>query len=159
MKLENGHLVFDILDPSVNACGMDRVYYSAKPTDTVDKVVRILSAGSKFFWHLKPKHNHPIANALKVEFMELDPDTGYCTVSLLKGNLLQNDAIEVYVDSVPKLCGIKITNNSNWDLFPAVFYFDHSDWSIRESVDNYLNLPQRSLSIRRTLSPWSSWQI
>jgi len=54
--------------------------------------------------------------------MEVDPDTGYCTVSLPGGNLLQNDAIEVYVDSVPKLCGIKLTKNSNWDLFLAAFY-------------------------------------
>jgi hypothetical protein len=27
MRLENDHLLFDILDPSVNACGMDQVYH------------------------------------------------------------------------------------------------------------------------------------
>ena len=49
MQLENDHLLFDILDPFVNACGMDQVYHSVKPTDTTDNVAHILLAGSHFF--------------------------------------------------------------------------------------------------------------
>jgi hypothetical protein len=139
MRLENDHLVFDILDPVVNACGLDRVYYSAKPTDTADDVARILSAGSSFFWHLRRGNYHPISDALKVEFMELKKSeeefeaTGHPVILPTCGeNLLRDGTIDLFIDSVPKPYGIKLTNNSDWDLFPAAFYFDHSDWSISE---------------------------
>ena len=139
MRLENGHLLFDILDPCVNACGMDQVYHSVRPTDTTDDVARILSAGSHFFWHLKRGHNHPIIDQLSVEFVELNmseddfDSTGYPIFCSSGENLLRDGIIDLYVYPEPKPYGIKLTNNSEWDLFPVAFYFDHSDWSIRES--------------------------
>jgi len=139
MRLENGHLVFDILDSFLNACGMDRVYYSAKPTDTAEDVARILSAGSTFFWHLTREHYHSIVGDIVVDFVELEVSedefdtTGYPIFSPSGENLLRDGIIDLYVHSVPKPYGIKLTNNSKWDLFPAAFYFDLSDWSICES--------------------------
>ena len=150
MRLENGHLLFDILDPSVNACGMDRVYYSVKPTDTVDDVVRILSAGSHFFWHLKRGHNHGIIDYISVEFVELEKsedefDTiGNHSFFSSGENLLRDGVIDLYVYPDPKPYGLKLTNNSDWDLFPFAFYFDHSDWSIGVFVVDFLNLPNLS---------------
>ena len=154
IRLENGHLIFNILDPSVTACGMDRVYYSAKPTDTEDDVARILSAGSRFFWHLTREHYHPIVDHLAVEFVESNmsddefDDSGYPIFFPMGENLLKDGVIDLYIEPDPKPYGIKLTNNSNWDLFPVAFYFDHSDWSIRESMVDLLSLFKRSLSIR-----------
>ena len=154
MRLENGHLIFDILDPSVSACGMDHVYYKVKPTDTADDVVRILSAGSHFFWHLKRGHNHPIIDHLSVEFVELeksedDFDTaGNHSFSLSGENLLRDGVIDLDVYPDQKPYGIKLTNTSDWDLFPFAFYFDHSDWSIGDFVVNSLNLPNLLLISR-----------
>jgi len=154
MRLENGHLIFDILDPAITDCGLHRVYYSAKPTDTADDVARILSAGCHFFWHLTRKHNPRINFALAVEFMELEEvsedefyTTGDCFSPSGK-NLLRDGVIDLNVGSLQKPYGIKLTNNSNLDLFPAAFYFDHSDWSICESVVGCLNLAKCSLWIR-----------
>lgn len=151
MELENGHLIFNILDPVVNACGLDRVYHSAKPTDTPEDVARILSAGSSFFWHLKRGNYHPISDALEIEFMELEVSkekfeaTGCPMVSPSGENLLQGGAVELSIGLVPKPYGIKITNKSDWDLFPAAFYFDHSDWSISEFAAGCFN-PMKFLS-------------
>jgi len=136
MQLESGHLRFNILLPAVNACGLYRVYYTAKPTDTADAVARILSAGSCFFWHLRRSHYHPIVDSIKIEFLELTADedefdeAGYPVIIASEENLLRDGVIDLYVGSEPKRYGIKITNDSPWDLFPAAFYFDHSNWSI-----------------------------
>ena len=138
LELENNHLIFNILDPVVNACGLDRLYHSAKPTATPEDVARILSAGSSFFWHLKRGNYHPISDALEIEFMELEVSkekceaTGCPMVFPSGENLLQDGAVEISIGLVYKPYGIKLTNNSDWDLFPAAFYFDHSDWSISE---------------------------
>ena len=146
LGLENDHLVFDILDPVVNSCGLDRVYYSVKPTATVDDVACILSAGSRFFWHLRRGNYHPISDALKIEFMELEVSkekfeaTGYPMVSPIGENLLRDGTVELSIGLVPKPYGIKLTNNSDWDLFPTAFYFDHSDWSISKCTAGCLNL-------------------
>ena len=140
--LANGYLVFDILYPAVTACGMDRVYCSAKLTDSADDVVRILSGGCNFFWHLQRNgYNHPISRDIEVEFTELrlsegdfDHD-GFQLLSPVGTNLLRDNAIELNIESELKPFDIKLTNNSHFDLFPAVFYFDHSNWSIdRKSV-------------------------
>ena len=153
MRLENNHLVFDILDPVVNACGLDRVYYSAKPTDTADDVARILSAGSSFFWHLRRGNYHPFSDALKIEFTELKMSeeefeaTGYPVILPSGENLLRDGAIDLSIGSDPKPYGIKLTNNSDWDLFPAAFYFDHSDWSISKFAAGFFNPTQFSSTL------------
>jgi hypothetical protein len=118
---------------------MDQVYHSVKPTNTTDNVARILSAGSHFFWHLKRGHNHPIIGQLSVEFVELNrfeedfDNTGYPMYVPRGENLLQDGVVNLHIYLDLKPYGIKLTNNSEWDLFPVAFYFDHSDWSIHES--------------------------
>ena len=118
---------------------MDQVYHSVKPTDTTDDVACILSAGSHFFWHLKRGHNHPIVDQLSVEFVELNmseddfDSTGYPIFCSRGENLLRDGVVNLYIYSDPKPYGIKLTNNTEWDLFPVAFYFNHSDWSICES--------------------------
>ena len=59
--------------------------------------------------------------------------TGYPIFCSRGENLLRDSVVDLYVYSDPKPYGIKLTNNSEWDLFPIAFYFDHSDWSICES--------------------------
>jgi hypothetical protein len=143
MRLENDHLLFDILDLSVNACGMDQVYHNVKLTDTTDDVAHILSTGSHFFWHLKRGHNHPIIGQLSVEFVELNrfeedfDNTGYPMYVPRGENLLRDGVVNLHIYSDRKPYSIKLTNNSKWDLFPIAFYFDHSDWSICEYVVSF----------------------
>ena len=139
MQLEDGHIVFNILLPKVNACGLNRVYHVIQPTDSAETVRGTLSAGSRFFWHLRRGHYHPFVDSVKVEFLEITAsenefdDAGYPIVIPSEENLLRNGAIDLYVSSDEenlKRYGIRLTNNSKWDLFPAAFYFNHSDWSI-----------------------------
>ena len=112
-------------------------------TDTTDDVARILSAGSHFFWHLKRGHNHPVVDQLSVEFVELNmskddfDNTGYPVYVSRGENLLQGGIVTLYVYLKLKPYGIKLINDSKWDLFPVAFYFDHSDWSICEYVVSF----------------------
>jgi hypothetical protein len=131
--MATSHLAFSIPKLQSGACIRRIGNCSAKLTDTEDDVARILSAGSSFFWHLTREHYHPIVRDLMMEFVELNESedeydtTGYSIFSPSGENLLCDGTIDLYVDSVPKPYGIKLTNNSNWDLFPAAFYFDHSN--------------------------------
>jgi hypothetical protein len=97
-----------------------------------------------------------------IEFLELESsDTEFDELNNPKitptgENLLVNGIINVTVDSVETNYGIKITNNSPWDLYPAVFYFDNSDWSVSECIKDGDQVQAHDYNPERYILPSSN---
>lgn len=118
--------------------------------DDVGLLSSILCHASKFYGELKRPDNNPlISQGIGIEFYELVPDintiydadtTGHLPVLVpkTKVNLFQGGAISLQMpaphlageDSARTPYGLKLTNNTNLDLYVNMLYFLNSELSI-----------------------------
>ncbi|KZP07420.1 hypothetical protein FIBSPDRAFT_922853 [Athelia psychrophila] len=133
---EGGNFYFNILDKRVTVHGVNRIYLSFDPDPVVIRPA--LRAAAHYYWHLnRNSTDHHFQDGIKVEFFELLEsetdldDNGYGVLGPYPNpeNLYKCGAIKFTVKT-DSLYGMKITNNTKWDLYPGVFYFDNSDLSI-----------------------------
>jgi hypothetical protein len=139
IAIEDDHIVFNILTPLVTKFGLTRIPYRIRPN--IDDVSPVLRASAHYHWHL---HRHPKNNALQnkvsVEFMRLNQLKGEIgddveffehgnPVLKADENLNRCGLVDIVVDN-KAMYGIKIINNMNMGLYPYLFFFDNSDFSI-----------------------------
>ncbi|EDR08533.1 uncharacterized protein LACBIDRAFT_297307 [Laccaria bicolor S238N-H82] len=132
--IEDNKLVFNILDQRVLKYGLSRIPYTIEPDP--EDIRPVLRAAAHYYWHLnRTQPNNQIQNNIKVEFYKLqESDTDFDEAGSperypVGDNLCRQDVIEFTVDD-EAIYGIKIVNNTPWDLYPNVFYFDNSELSI-----------------------------
>ena len=144
MALEDGKVVFDIFDPLVTEHGLIRMPFSLECT--LEAISPVLRAADHFYLHLRraPKVENigekGLANYVGIEVAEMEHDGTYGedsepvlspTEAGWKSekvfNLQINDSGTIYAWKINNL-----TKNPEVDLYPALFYFDNSDWSISE---------------------------
>ena len=136
IDLDEGQVVFDILDERVTAFGLRRIPFSAEPDPFI--LYDVLNAAARFHWHLhRTPEKHYLQNKVRLEFTKLDqlegksdedPDGDVKSV-IVGENLNQNGLINL-VASDSDGYGIKIINDTNQALYASLFYFDNSNLSI-----------------------------
>ncbi|KAF8875731.1 caspase domain-containing protein [Gymnopilus junonius] len=135
LAMRNDKVVCLYRDERITQFGLKQAYFDVEPT--IDEVARVLKALAQYFWKLNlTNNNQEIMNSIKVEFYQLDPsdvdfdeDIGIPQMTTILPNICEKNAIDFVVDEDAPY-GIKITNNSNYDFYPHLFYFDNSDLSI-----------------------------
>jgi hypothetical protein len=137
--MADDHIVFDILSPLVTNFGFSRIPYHIRPD--IDDVASILQAAAHYHWHLR---RHPLKSALcghvTIEFMKLNKVDGefgdnddfpkYGNSDLVADQNLNHCGLVDLVVDKDAMYGIRIVNNMNIALYPYLFYFDNSDFSI-----------------------------
>ena len=135
LVMENEKVIFFFRDQRVTQHGHTRLFESVGSTP--EELAHVLKAAAYFYWKLNRTNNNPIINSgVPVELYELLPPSIRRFNEV--GNGLEpigpnlNDTImEVVADeNIPY--GFKLTNNTAYDLYPNIFYFDLSDLSIGE---------------------------
>jgi hypothetical protein len=133
--MEHDALAFNILDKRVTTFGLTRIPFRVTPD--VHDIYFILCALAHYHWHLnRTQANNLISTKVQIEFTtlvksktEYDEETGQPNIGPDGPNLYRDGLIDLVVDE-EAIYGIKITNNTLWDLFTGVFFFDNGDFSI-----------------------------
>ena len=142
MALEDGKVVFDIFDSHVTKYGLTRMPFSLEPT--LDDIYPVLRAANRFYWHLRRmpglenNTKKGLANYVEIEVAEMEHD-GCSYDDVLEPVLSPTEAgwkrgkdFDLQVNDSGTLYAWKIINKCNVALYPSLFYFDNSDWSISE---------------------------
>ena len=139
MALKNGRVVFDILDPLVTKYGLTRMPFTLEPS--LEAISPVIRAADHFYLHLRrtPKVENVTERGLSdfvdIEVAEMEHGGKYdddfepilspTKAGWKRGNVFKLHSKTIY--------GWKIINKTKKvDLYPALFYFDNSDWSISE---------------------------
>jgi hypothetical protein len=153
-------LLFDVVYGGLTKDHCHRFKYEGDSAD--EGLTRIFRGLSDYYWHLTRTHpirssSVPSDTDISISFCELRQDNKNSANPLFvsigeAAELLVRDGgvIDLDVDSTPddnsheldefddapvdpKFYGVKIANNSQWDLYPALFYFDNRDFTISKS--------------------------
>ncbi|KIM41992.1 hypothetical protein M413DRAFT_142447 [Hebeloma cylindrosporum] len=133
LVLENEKVVFLFRDQRVTQHGHTRLFEGVESTP--EDLADVLKAAAYFYWKMNRTNINPIINSgVQVELYKLLPpkvrrfnEIGGGLVPI--GPSLYDTAMEVVAnENIPY--GFKLTNNTAYDLYPNLFYFDLSDLSI-----------------------------
>jgi hypothetical protein len=146
-------LLFDVVDGDLTKDHCHRFKY--KGDNGAEGLTEILRRLSDYYWHLtRTLQSSSLDIDISISFCELRQDNKNSALFVSNGQATEllvrdGDVMELDVDSAsdansqemdifrfdddpvdPKLYGVKIANNSQWDLYPALFYFDNRDFTI-----------------------------
>ena len=136
MALDNGKVVFNIYDTEATKYGLTRMPYILEPT--VEALSPIIRAAAHFYWHRR--RTLKTGRGLLAEMVEIEV-TELKLVRVEYDDELKPAGVYASGDwkggkdfdlQIGKTYGWKIINNCKKPLYPALFYFDNSDWSISE---------------------------
>ena len=138
MALENGKVVFNIYDSEVRKYGLTRMPYTLEPT--VEAITPVIRAAAHFYWHRRRTQQNDrghLAGKVKIEVTELklervEYDDELKRVGVYGPTSNGKKGGKVFYLQTGTTYGWKIINSCKMPLYPALFYFDCSDWSISE---------------------------
>jgi hypothetical protein len=153
MAIEGGKVVFDIFDPLVIKYGLTRMPHSLEISDGPDsdatmvaRLTPVLRAADHFYWHLRrttgveSDTEKGLADFVEIEVAEIHDGILYDddVLSPTKARWKSGKEFDLQVEDRGTIHGWKIINKSGVALYPALFYFDNSDWSISEWGYEYI---------------------
>ena len=127
MALENEKVVFNIYDSNVTNHGLTRMPHNVEAT--FEAISPVISAAAHFYWHRRrsPKTGRGLAKNVQIEANELEEDFDEEFKSFYKPITPGGDCKGKNSDTI---YGWTISNKWEKSLYPSLFYFDNSDWSI-----------------------------
>jgi hypothetical protein len=135
LAMENEKVIFLFRDQRVTQHGHTRLFGGVEPTP--EALAHVLEAAAYFYWKLNRTNNNPIINSgVQVELYKLLPPSIRRFTEVENGPRpigpnLYDTVMEVVADeNIPY--GFQLTNNTAYDLYANLFYFDLSDLSIGE---------------------------
>ena len=137
-------VVFDIFDPLVREYGLTRMPFSLELS--LAAITPVLRAADHFYLHLRrtPKVEYVgergLANVVEIEMAEMKHDGKSFNddfepiLSPTEAGWKRGKVFDLQIDNSghERIYGWNIINKCKVDLYPALFYFDNSDWSISE---------------------------
>ena len=140
MALENGKVVIDIYDSDVTKYGLTRMPYTLEPN--LGAISPVIRAAVHFYWHRRrtlKTGRRGLAKRIEVKVTELKLENARIEYDELKPVVVYGPTTRAdwkggkeFDLRAETLYGWRIVNNCNMPLYPALFYFDNSDWSISE---------------------------
>ncbi|RXW20807.1 hypothetical protein EST38_g5035 [Candolleomyces aberdarensis] len=126
-----GELTFTALDERAKEYGFSRMPHVVDAN--VENLRHILRGAAHYHFHLNLQHpNNKIQSKIPIEFFslkeELDED-GDVVLAPGGPNMNQGGRIEYEVEEETSY-GMKVINNTPWDLHFSCLFFDHADFSI-----------------------------
>lgn len=133
ISIEGGRAVFNILNPQVTQYGLKQLPYSIEPT--YDDVYPVIRASAHYHWHLRRNNKSKVLqNHIQFEFRQVEEleeyDDDFNAIIKPVGDNLNVEGVVDMVVHPDNMYGIKLINDSDLDLYPSLFFFDHSDLSI-----------------------------
>jgi hypothetical protein len=129
-------VVFNILDAFVTVHGLTRIPFRVSPTPGA--ISPVISRAARYFWHLhrtgsaKSLQDNVAIEFTRLEEEEEDYDDDFNRIRKPCGeNLINNGIVDIVIQE-DAIYGIKLTNKGDKPLYPSLFYFDNSDFSISE---------------------------
>ena len=111
--------------------GLTRMPYSLEPT--LEAISPVIHAAAHFYWHRRRtlQTGRGLATKVEIEVMELEDgmETGAVYGPTARVNWKGGNCFNLQTETAYRW---RIFNKSNVALYPALFYFDNSDWSISE---------------------------
>ena len=138
MALEDGKVVFNIYDSDVTKHGLTRMPHSLEPT--LEVISPVIRGAAHFYWHLRrtpPQTNRGLAKNVEIEVNELEEDfdeelnSFYNPTTTPSGDWKFGKDFNLHTETT---YGWTIINKWALPLYPALFFFDASDWSISEQL-------------------------
>jgi hypothetical protein len=136
IEIEDSHVIFNILNPFVTKFGLVRLPFQITPN--IDDVYPVICAAVHYHWHLhRTNKKAHLQNRVRIEFMKLkqddeDFDEDFNLILRPDGpNLNIGGVVDIVVDE-DAIYGINIINDTALALYPSLFFFDNSDFSISE---------------------------
>ncbi|KAG9121557.1 hypothetical protein FRC07_002433 [Ceratobasidium sp. 392] len=120
--------IFDIKHALINRHGVNELPHSVPVT--ADDILTVLRAAALWIWHLnRTNPESSLEQLIKIEFTRVmrDPRTG--RLRPVEVDLNKSGVVDIVVDR-NQLYGMKIINNSDYNLYPYLFYFDVDGQSI-----------------------------
>jgi hypothetical protein len=136
LALEEETVLLNLLDPINISLGFSRIPFRVKPTSSA--LYPVIRAATHFYWHLHREGSEPrsLSDSVEVEFRKLEEtrDQNLDPVLDTKGpNLIIDNRVELKAQQ-GLMYGIKVTNKLDVALYPFLFFFNNSDFSISERV-------------------------
>ena len=96
--------------------------------DNANRILHILRSAAHFKFYLsRAAKPHPLHGVVTIELYQLKESDGLYTST--GHNLVQDGHAHIILNA--ELYGVILRNNSNHNVFPSLFYFDPSDYSVR----------------------------
>lgn len=138
------HLRFSKVDGMVK-CQIAQAHYNFThdwedadaDISTLDGMSAFLHCAAQFHRHLSLNQidSNPEIRNIQVEIFQLKSNSYSRECRPIGNNLNTNNILDIVVGAETKrMYGIKITNKTDKNLYPDVFYFDNSDFSIRKLI-------------------------
>ena len=136
LAMENQCIIFLYRDKRVIQYGLTQLYYQVMPIP--EELAPVLNSAAHFYWKLNRTNNNPgINNSVQVELHRLLPPKIQTLKDISESlvpigpNLYEDGIMKVVADTDLNIpYGFKLTNNTPYDLYPYLFYFDLSDLSV-----------------------------
>ncbi|KAI0317872.1 caspase domain-containing protein [Amylostereum chailletii] len=134
IALEDGQVMFHILDSLTTGLGLTRMYDSVRPH--VDDILPVIRGAAHYYWHLRRTPQKGILrHKVKIEFtklVETDEINDWLETVLVPDgpNLVDaNGRVDLEADD-KTLYGLKVVNTAKIPLYASMFFFDSSDLSV-----------------------------
>ena len=153
---ESGMVVTEITDARVTTYQLTKISHS--PTK-LEQMHNLLRSAAHFYRHLAPvPTNIYIPSKITFEFMEVEyaeelDEDGNSLMRAVGPNLIKNDIIDIVVDR-KKMYGMRVTNNTRWDLYPYAFLFSTRTLCISKSLLLQSTLTHLTISGPYYMSPY-----
>ncbi|CAA7262605.1 unnamed protein product [Cyclocybe aegerita] len=129
--LENGRYLFRVTDTRLTQRGFDRLFPTINPTPK--EISSFVRGACHYYRELRSGENN-LSTATKggvvVEFYRLQKSGSYPPRMAPTGPNLLTDGLVDFVVQEDVPYGMKLINNTPYDLYPGLLYFDNSDLSI-----------------------------
>jgi len=142
IALENDLVVFDSLNPLAVEHGLTRMPFCFKPA--VDDVYPIICAAAHYHWHLRrTSDRNTLQEDVQIELTRVkEVKDAYADDSLIiqpyGPNLKRDGGIDLVIET-DTMYGIKIINTTGEPLYPSLFFFNNSEWSISKCINTQTN--------------------
>ncbi len=142
ITMDNNKLVFNILEPVVAQYALTRTSHRFDPSQSASDIYSTVCDAATFFkfcncFNGVSASNSDLENKIQIEFMSLGSSGDvyglFDTAINITPNLYRNGVVDIVIDkenTASDYYGLRVTNNTQSDLYLAVLSFDHIDFGV-----------------------------